>query len=274
MLDEQSQSNVSTRIIKYSLTDGVEGQVESFRIITLGGWSSGLSIERSKPTWFTARPLDRFNGLSTTFDCQLLLYQSGNQVISCFPLSLPNASSTLRGCREGSDSVWLRSERESSSPAQAQCVVSWGTDYDLLGVIDACTEAAKRTIDEGAGQRTNRRPQVIDEVAEPKWSLAQASKAIYCTWNSLGQDYTYSGVVQRLETLRADGNLGYFESLLLDDGWQDVARSPENNNLRGLRSFGLREGWLDENISTLDGESTYPEHFYSCLTTDDNGTTR
>ncbi|KAK5454684.1 hypothetical protein LTR55_012130, partial [Exophiala xenobiotica] len=255
VLDEQSQFDIITRIIKYSLTDGVEGQVESFRIITLGGWSSGLSIERSKPRCFTARPLDRFNELSTALDCQLLLYQSGSRFVACFPLSLPDASSTLRGCSEGSDSVWLRSERENSSPAQAQCVVSWGPDYDLLGVIDACTAAAKRIIDESAGQRTNRQPEVIDEVAEPKWSLAQVSKAIYCTWNSLGQDYTYSGLVRRLEALRDGGDLGYFGSLLLDDGWQDVTVSLEADNPRSLRTFGLREGWLDEDIPTLDGQS-------------------
>lgn len=254
IVHEDSNNDIDTRIIRYSLNDGYEGAVESFRIITLGAWSSGLAIERSKPTWFTARSLNAISGLSPNADCQLLLYQSGSQVAACFPLSLADASSTLRGCSQGSDTVWLRSERDTSASAQAQCVLTWGPDNKLLEVIDACTAAAKKAVD--ASGKEASQGLLNGSVASPTWSLHETTKAIYCTWNSLGQDYRYSGVVQRLKALRSDGNLGYFESLLLDDGWQDVARSPENQNLRGLRSFGLRDGWLDEDIAIAEGEST------------------
>jgi hypothetical protein len=253
VLQEESNNNINTRVIKYSLTDGNEGEVESFRIITLGGWSSGLAIERSKPTWFTVRPLNAFTGLTTDVDCQLLLYQSGSQVVACFPLSLPDASSTLRGCMQGTDSVWLRSERDTSEPAQAQCVITWGPNAELLRVIDACTASAKKIIDSSGKQVKGSLSN--EQSAKPTWSLHETTKAVYCTWNSLGQDYTYTGVVERLKALRDDGNLGYFESLLLDDGWQDVARSTENQKMRALCSFGVRDGWLDEDIPTSEGES-------------------
>lgn len=230
--------------------------MESFRLISLGGWSSGLSIERTKPTWFTARSLDAFNGLSPDFDCQLLIYQSGIQVVACFPLSLSDASSTLRGCIEGSDTVWLRSERETSRTAQAQCVVAWGPEDKLLEVIDACLDAAKLTIDKDGSQNDD--ALANGHVTKSSWSLHGTTKAVYCTWNSLGQEYTFSGVIGRLGSLKTQGGLQYFESLLLDDGWQDVARSPEIRNLRGLRSFGLRDGWLDEHLASEEGESKFP----------------
>ena len=249
-----STGDIAARTIRYSLTDGEEGKVESFRLISLGGWSSALVIERSKPTWFAPRLLDANNGLSTTFDCQLLLYRSGSQVVACFPLSLPDASTTLRGCIEGSDVVWLRSERETSNAANAQCVVAYGPEDRLLEVIDACISTAKDAINKSNPSESKALPNGHGESLQ--WSLHDTTKAVYCTWNSLGQDYTFSGVIKRLDSLKKQGTLHHFESVLLDDGWQDVARSPENQNLRGLRSFGLREGWLDESLTCQTGEST------------------
>lgn len=154
---------------------------------------------------------------------------------------------------EGTDAVWLRSERDSSGPAQAQCVVTWGPNSKLLDVIDSCTATAKKSID--ASGSPGSAIVSTNHSAESNWSLHETTKAVYCTWNSLGQNYTYSGVVYKLKALRGDGNLGHYESLLLDDGWQDVARSTDNQRLTALRSFGLRDGWIDEDIPTMDGES-------------------
>lgn len=254
VVEEEREGDITTKTIAFALGAGHEGKVESFRMISLGGWSSGRAIERSKPTWFTARHLTPYSGLSPVSDCQLLLYHSGNQVVACFPLSLPDCWSVLRGCSEGSDTVWLRSERETARSAAAQCVVSWGPEHKLLEVIDSCTAQAKKIIDASAVQENATES---DRRAQSRWSLRDTVKPVYCTWNSLGQKYTYSGLVRRLEALRASGDLPYFESLLLDDGWQDVAYSPENQNLRGLRSFGLRNGWLDEDIKPLENESMF-----------------
>jgi hypothetical protein len=235
--------DIVARTLQFSLTDGDEGNIESFEIVTLGGFSSGLAIERSKPTWFTPRILNANSGLSPDFDCQFLLYQSGTQAVACFPLSLADASSTLRGCNQGSDTVWLRSEREKTGSANAQCVVAWGPDHKLLEVVHACLEKAKETINAKAPYGSGIQ---VGSTSKPSWSLHETSKAVFCTWNSLGQDYTFSGVLERLKTLQKSNTLSYFEALLLDDGWQDVASSPENTNIRWLRSFGTREGWMDK----------------------------
>lgn len=260
-----AQSDINVRTIKFSLVDDHEGSVESFQVITLGGFASGLSIERAKPTWFQTRTLSSNVELSPDFDCQLLLYQSGPNVVAVFPLSLSDASSTLRGSTDpdnGHNPVWLRSEREKTGPAQGQCVIAWGPSAQLLEIIHACIKKAKEAIESDTLQ--DEAPTKVTEIGKPSWSLQTARKAVFCTWNSLGQDYNLSGTMSRLEDLKTQGHLDKFESLLLDDGWQDVAFSPENKNLRCLRSFGLREGWYDENAQAgSDGTS---EAQPSCFT--------
>jgi hypothetical protein len=84
----------------------------------------------------------------------------------------------------------------------------------------------------------------IHEQDDQLWSLKNSAKLVFCTWNSLGQSYSVSGVFERLAALQAGKTLEKYEAVLLDDGWQDV-EVIEATNLRALRSFSTREGWMD-----------------------------
>lgn len=98
-----------------------------------------------------------------------------------------------------------------------------------------------------------------------------------CTWNALNYDhYTLSDVLPWLEGLKRPSSFSSdlesqrqphssplfssaLNTILLDDGWQDVVHFPDpvdpSKDRRGLRSFGLRPDWYDVTGSVVrDGE--------------------
>ncbi|POW14352.1 hypothetical protein PSTT_03032 [Puccinia striiformis] len=55
-----------------------------------------LAFERSKPTWFTPRPLLNLSEISNSLDTQLLIIGDNDQLAIIVPLSTNNQSSTIR----------------------------------------------------------------------------------------------------------------------------------------------------------------------------------
>jgi len=161
-------------------------------------------------------------------------------VVALFPLSTASASCTIRGSTDGRNGVWLRAERDTSSSAEAQAVLASGREGQLLDVIEACITEARAILAKESVKMTNG----IHEQDDQLWSLKNSAKLVFCTWNSLGQSYSVSGVFERLAALQAGKTLEKYEAVLLDDGWQDVGVI-EATNLRALRSFSTREGWMD-----------------------------
>ncbi|KAN0063010.1 hypothetical protein ACQY0O_004172 [Thecaphora frezii] len=71
----------------------------------------------------------------------------------------------------------------------------------------------------------------------------------FCTWEAMGgtdRRPFLSKVVAAIESLEARFGAGCITSLLIDDGWQDVAYDPSNASHRGgLRSWALSSELLD-----------------------------
>ena len=99
-------------------------------------------------------------------------------------------------------------------------------------------------------------------------STNELNNVSLCTWNALGPTFTLSSLLSWLSTLLDPKNtteelIDSFKEggVLLDDGWQDTLSfggregGPSwNEKLRGLRSFGVREGWFDVEFEGLKEE--------------------
>lgn len=234
----------SAQTIQFTLSSGQEGAIESFDLGRPKFTESvGLAIERTKPFWVTPRILNHSSELSSHLDTQFLLLTDSATVVAILPVCTATTATSLRGSLDGSGHIWLRSERDSDTDGQATCVIASGLRSDLLRVIDECTTAAKAFV-----ARSNAPDATATSYPRPSASLYGNHKAIYCTWNSLGPDYTVSAVLDRLQAMQDAGALDAYNAVLLDDGWQDVTGD------RTLSSFGAKEGWLDVDADTSFSE--------------------
>ncbi|KAI9609461.1 hypothetical protein H4Q26_007417 [Puccinia striiformis f. sp. tritici PST-130] len=171
-----------------------------------------LAFERSKPTWFTPRPLLNFSEISSTLDTQLLIIGDNDQLAIIVPISTNNQSSTIR-----------------ATPASP---------------ITICTEYSNHSGDDD-------RPVEIVVITGPSSHLRRMMKSLdrtsadqhqgdwYCTWDSLGGEYKATDVLKMLDSFRDAGMMDAFDRVLLDDGWQDVVG-------RTLHGWGTNPNWLSD----------------------------
>lgn len=227
----------SARVVRFTLSQGDQDSIESFDL-GKARYSDleGLAIEKTKPFWVTHRLLQNASELSSHLDSQLLLLSDATTVTAILPVSTSVAAVSLRGSLDGSGHIWLRSERDSGTAGEAICAVGCGPRSQLLAIIDDCAAAATSIVDETPRCSQPTVPTKVD------FSLFGNRKAVYCTWNSLGPDYTLSKVLDRLQNLKETGALEAYNAVLLDDGWQATTSD------RTLSSFDTREGWLDVGI--------------------------
>lgn len=240
----RSTHSPNLKILDYELPDtSKEGDIESFN---LGRPSHevlhALTLERSKRTWIESRIFTHLPELGPERDSLLLLLRTTSGVVVYFPIVTKDAIATVRGSMDGKPEVWLRSQREKEAgQAKATCIVGWGAEYELLKVIEDCVEAGRAIIGGEDAEQQDNSGQAVTA------GLSTFTKPVFCTWNSLGQDYTLSGVLKRLQALEDSRTLEKIDSVLLDDGWQDVGPNLEAGEmrLRCLRSFDTRKGWFD-----------------------------
>ncbi|GAA5935722.1 hypothetical protein JCM1841_003649 [Sporobolomyces salmonicolor] len=224
----------------------------------------GLVVEQSSRTWFIPRPLPSgspLTALSPSFDTQLLLLRSRPslshplpRLLVLFPFSTDHVCSTLRG-EDGT--AFLRSQADSNvEPGLAlkgRLAAAWGIEgaSSPRKLIAACVAAARSTLAS--------RSYVPPDPSTPPARL-EAQGLSLCTWNALGAEkgYSLSSLLQWLDVVLDPSKGGVHPrvaeaiknggGVLLDDGWQDVGvfREPgSEKELRGLRSFGVKEGWYD-----------------------------
>ncbi|GAA5872457.1 hypothetical protein JCM1840_006067 [Sporobolomyces johnsonii] len=224
----------------------------------------GLVIEQSSRTWFIPRPLPSgspLTALSPSFDAQLLLLRSRPslshplpRLLALFPFSTEHVCSTLRG-EDGT--AFLRAEADSKAKPglalKGHLAAAWGLEgaSSPRELIAACVAAARSTLAS--------RPYCPPDLSTPPARLEPQGLSL-CTWNALDAEagYSLSALLRWLDVVldpsKGDVHPVVAEAIkngggvLLDDGWQDVAgfREPgSEKELRGLRSFGVKEGWYD-----------------------------
>lgn len=238
------------KVLRFALNPGSEGDIDSVCLGTIAGCTSGSAVVRTKPTWFESVYLPSLHQLPSLQDTQLLLIQTDDATTVILPVSLSTSAATLRGDLNGSGQIWLCATRESSDEkGEAFCIVASCQQSRRVNTVARCVQVAGRLVDEHSVNAAQDDGSPFSEAPEAQFDT---SALRFCTWNSCGPNYALSDVLDRLEQLKSAGDLDKYDSVLLDDGWQDTT------DARTLRSFGLKTGWDDvesDNASDL-GEST------------------
>lgn len=214
------------------------------------------------------------SNLSPKFDGQMLYLRTAAtrtqpipQAVLVFPFSTTTVCSALRG---GDSSLWLRCTRDSSaSDVSGHVVVAWGpadasqidSDGGFSNLLNRCTTLARNLI-------KNEDPFWRElELQYPPVDVDESSlqSLSVCTWNALNYDhYKLSDVERWLDDLKdpkvsSDLFASAVETVLLDDGWQDVDVFRDvvdgSKDRRAVRSFGVKREWLGE---VVDAEGTTP----------------
>ncbi|KAH9457874.1 hypothetical protein MJO29_004999 [Puccinia striiformis f. sp. tritici] len=192
-----------------------------------------LAFERSKPTWFTPRPLLNLSEISNSLDTQLLIIGDNDQLAIIVPLSTNNQSSTIRATPASPITICTEySNHSSDDDRPVEIVVITGHSSHLRRMMKSLD---RTSADQQSGELL-RKPRGLG----------------YCTWDSLGGEYKATDVLKMLDSFRDAGMMEAFDRVLLDDGWQDVSG-------RTLHGWGTKQTWLsDLEIVTPDSALKQP----------------
>lgn len=234
LVSESSSGSASAKLFSFTLPGSQTSPVASFSLPSPTGTAYGFALERNKPTWYFPKHLSSLADLSSKLDNQLLVLSrpSHEQIVLAYPVSTPEVVTVLRG--DGKGGVALRAEREALKQGKD------GKAYVVLGKAPASALAdllaAAVTLGRSASTKSHRAPAP---------ALADLQALRYCTWNSLGPQYSVKKVIKALKSFEEEGKFARaIDTVLLDDGWQDVGERPEVGGT-GLRGFGAKKGWLD-----------------------------
>ncbi|GAA6054886.1 hypothetical protein JCM3770_004268 [Rhodotorula araucariae] len=273
-----------------ALADGVkvwEGNVDGDKakfdltwLVNDEQWSDAEAVvwEQSVRTWFQPRLLPRIAPLaaiSPSVPAQLLVLRSSPtrahplpQTLVLLPFSTRDACSALYG--DGNGGLQLRAERDASEgEVKAHLALAYSSGAPgapALTALLANVGAAARAVASGAAYTA---PPALPSTATGR--LNEPKGLGLCTWNALSSEgaYTASAVLAWLDALldpaAADALVpAAAKTVLLDDGWQDVAsfvdfdaRDAAHGERLALRSFqcDLRD-WYDlEPRSALDEQA-------------------
>ncbi|BGP45721.1 hypothetical protein JCM10450v2_001551 [Rhodotorula kratochvilovae] len=258
-----------------AVVDGDKARFDLSQLVEGEQWSEAEAVvwEQSVRTWFQPRLLPRvapLAGLSRTFPAQLLVLRSVPsrarplaETLVLLPFSTREAASALYS--NGNGGLELRAERDSPAvdgeQAKARLALahsSGAPGSPSLGALLAAAGAAARATASGESYAAPSATVAAAELNEPK-GLG------LCTWNALSSTsegegaYTASGVLAWLDALLAPSRAGgallpaAATTLLLDDGWQDVASFVDfsasdaaHGERLALRSFQCdTRGWYD-----------------------------
>ncbi|CAH7666930.1 raffinose synthase or seed imbibition protein Sip1-domain-containing protein [Phakopsora pachyrhizi] len=245
----------------YNRTDGVDGleeklfcraPIEKLEIETRPGSTldliqpgiplQGVAFERSKPTWFNPRPFRSIDELSSRFRTQALILAIPSsatvQADSCLVI-LP-----ISGEKHQS---FIKSTKQSTITFYATGSVNDNLERLQLLVLVGPQSWLNR-IFLTAGQIINKTPPIPQVESSDLMVRRPHQKLRYCTWNSLGTNYNLKEVIRALEDLESSQISPYIDSILLDDGWQDV-----NHDSKTLSGWGLKLTWSDTQ-ETVDSQ--------------------
>lgn len=228
-----AQHSVSAKLFSFTLPGSSTSPSASFSLPSPTDTSYGFALERNKPTWYFPKHLSSLSHLSSTLDNQLLVLSrpAHDGIVVVYPVSTSEVVTVIRG--DGKGGVALHAERESlkqGKDGEAFVVLAKGPASSLVELL-----AASVTLGRSAS--------ASDAAPTPKLEDLQALR--YCTWNSLGPQYSVKKVLKALESFEEKAGFARaIDTVLLDDGWQDVGERPKVGGT-GLRGFGAKKGWLD-----------------------------
>ncbi|KAM0750833.1 hypothetical protein T439DRAFT_325885 [Meredithblackwellia eburnea MCA 4105] len=272
-----AQDNAQIRVARFKVGEG-EGGEDGVKIIKLSaenlpelkefmkreqeeGKIKGFTLEQSERPWFIPRLFTlptsdssdfaietALSPLSPSFLSQLLLLHStsSNSNLLLIPVSTKSFSATL--VKDG-----LRCVPDSpANDGEAFCIVATGYgDVPLRQLMDRAIGAASEiwTNEEGS----NSEVKGTQQLEKQPWGPHGVT---WCTWNALGPDYTLYSVISSLKSFFAPSSPpSHFplaiDTLLLDDGWQDVRTFADpgpyepGRERRGLYSFAASSRWLE-----------------------------
>lgn len=201
-----------------------------------------LAFERSKPTWYTPRPLLKFSEISSSLDTQLLIIGDHDQLAIIVPISTNHQSSTIRAT--------------AASPITICTEYSNQSDDDDRPAVHSPVELVVIT---GPSSHLSRMMMSLDRTGTDVQSRDLHREPIglgYCTWDSLGGNYKAIDVLKMLDSFRDAEMIEAFDRVLLDDGWQDVVG-------RTLHGWGTNQTWLSD--LTLKDPSSSLAHAISAI---------
>ncbi|GAA6064490.1 hypothetical protein JCM10212_002610 [Sporobolomyces blumeae] len=274
---ESSSGEAGVKIGKFRLEAGQDNVEVDLTNEVVAAWNvdgaemEGLVLEQSSRTWFVPRTLPRphpLAHLSISFTAQLVLLRAlpspstpTSKLLVIFPFSKTETTTALVG-REGYErrQIVARIEREGlgrDEEGHGWVVVASGVEGQ-----DSFDSLIARAVDTAYSNSASR---LSNGTSTRGDGLNPIQDVSLCTWNALGPTYTVSSLLSWLDSIVSPENVTpeLIDTIkkgrvLLDDGWQDTAefeagdgRKLRGNELRGLKSFGVRDGWYD-----LDGGST------------------
>ncbi|PLW18311.1 hypothetical protein PCASD_18520 [Puccinia coronata f. sp. avenae] len=192
-----------------------------------------LAFERSKPVWFTPRPLIHLTELSTSLDTVLLVLAdpSHNRLAVMFPISTKQQYSTIRSTSTSPLTICTEYSKDIHSP------------ITLVLITGPCSQLSRMmAVASGAANHS------------PNQSQEYTPRGLgYCTWDSLGPEYKLSQVLTILDSFQAAGIDQTLDRVLLDDGWQDVSG-------RALAGWDANKTWLDSSSSLASAIQAIRDH--------------
>lgn len=230
--DEVIQDNDEVSVLSFHLSISGTDSVECFKLLEGGSAvSGGVVWERSKSTWHTSRSFQCFDDISGQFASSLiaLQLQDIDKVAIIMPVCTQVANVSLLRDKD----LLIAKVHQYCSPNGAEvrlCIVI-GPKQDLHKLIRRCWSAAR------AQERFMDSP------------LLLGSNGLgFCSWEALEAGlkrpslYSLIEVLDKLEK-RAPGSI---ISLLIDDGWQDVAKSDSRPSKGRLSSFDLDSDLIND----------------------------
>lgn len=210
-------------------------------------------------TWFTPRPFplssSPLSHLSTKFVSQLVLLRTipsaqspTERLLVIFSFSSAGTNSSLIRSRSEDGTLLVRCENDSLEDETKAGVVfvsgsSEGFDYLIKTAVEIAQPCLHPSTASSASSGT------------PDLPRRELKDLTLCTWNALGQDFTLSQLLEWLDKMLSPSNTTeeLIESfkrggLMLDDGWQETGifeGSCWGDPLKGLKGYGVREGWYD-----------------------------
>ncbi|GAA5986562.1 hypothetical protein JCM5350_001372 [Sporobolomyces pararoseus] len=267
----KSESGGKVKKARFGARDGeglslfdVTETVENWRN---GQQVQGMTLEQSSRTWFTPRPfppsLTPLSHISKRFVSQLILLETvpspendNSRYLCIFPFTSKSFNCSLIGGEN--DKLLVRCE----SDAQLQ---EGREEEEKGGIVISNGNPREDTFDdsirlavESARQSLHPSTATTSPVSQESTITPSPPKDLtLCTWNALGPDFTLTSLLSWLDRLLSPSNTSkaMIESfkrggLMLDDGWQNTCNfkgEDQGDELRGLKGFGVREGWYDLN---------------------------
>ena len=216
-----------------------------------------LALERSKATWC----IPTTSPSSTSFPSQAIAFYGAGEVLYVAALLLLPPRSGGSTTTDSHNKAWP-SLRFTDQVKDSRGRITGG-ELVLEALHDRSHGAQVQVAFARGRDLAHAQRHLATALGLDTSSSAPTSNGLgYCTWMSLGASYTLQDVLSALSaansrsaTTNSSSHGSAYESVLLDDGWQDLDGQGK------LRSFGARKGWTQHAAGAGDsGEQDEHEH--------------